>query len=172
MVKIVPIEDIPAGEDVDLLDLDGIEEIYNQLSLAAADYNYPLGISAVQLGIPKKMFLMRPQIVRYGLSMIGESAVDRCYHCILNATYLSCGDRTEVDSIEGCLSIPGKLYKVRRFANIKATGHLYTINPQTYKMELFPFSHVVTNAYISVVMQHEIDHGHNILVSELGDEVV
>lgn len=170
-MKLVPYNEIPAGEDVDLNDVQGILSLYSDMIEFAKTSGYPLGLSAVQLGIPKKLFIARPQIVPYQQNLAGSSALDRLYQCFINCEYTCGKDRREVKSIESCLSIPDKVYEVNRFAYINVKGYAFNINPDTLESEITPVDMYIHNMYMSVVLQHEIDHQHGILISDLGEEV-
>ena len=73
------------------------------------------------------------------------------------------GDK-KVTSIEGCLSLPKHRFSVERYEKIILKGkqlvglEITIINRQYGGME-------------AIILQHEIDHGKNILISNIGTEV-
>jgi peptide deformylase len=93
--------------------------------------NNGIGLAAPQVGIPAKFFItawgdlfFNPRIVQHFHPMI--------------------------ESVEGCLSLPGKQYKVKRYPQIKlATGEVY-------------------EGIQAIVIQHEINHLHGTLISDIG----
>lgn len=65
------------------------------------------------------------------------------------------------ESIEGCLTLPGRLFKVKR--------------PQWVTVEFMrtdgKYYIVKSKGYVATVWCHEIDHLNNILVSDIGEEI-
>ena len=166
MYKIVPVEEIPIGEDINIDNHEEILDLYNILIKFAISNDYPLGLSAVQLGIPKKFFIARCSIP----DIIGHAGLE--YVGYANCTYTSTKDNIlEIMSTEGCLSIPGLLYDVKRFVHIHMIGYMMTIDPISLAVEMIQINTDIKNQLISVILQHEIDHQHGILISDLGTEL-
>lgn len=63
-----------------------------------------------------------------------------------------------VESPEGCLSLPGQLYLLKRFKSVTVEYQDLTGNYSTIKAEDF----------LSIILQHEIDHLNGILISDKG----
>ncbi len=92
-----------------------------------------LGLAAPQIGVPLRLFI---------------TAWDEVF---INPK-LERGHTTEM-GLEGCLSIPGKAYKVRRAVTVKVNGKQYS-------------------GLTARVIQHEYDHLDGILISDTGDLVL
>ena len=114
-----------------------IEEIAKKEDLQAA-----VGISAIQVGVPKKLLAIvlkdedGEEVVRYAL------ANARIISHSVESSYLASG--------EGCLSVPeahkGYIY---RHARVKVKAY-----------DLFTDSEIIIKAkgYLAIVLQHELDH--------------
>ena len=64
-----------------------------------------------------------------------------------------------VGSVEGCLSLPGQSYLVNRFKTI-------TVEYQDIKGN---YSTIKAGDFLSILLQHEIDHLNGILISSKGE---
>ncbi len=103
-----------------------------------------IGLSAPQVG-------RKVQLLVYDTSLVeknGSTAI------MFNPEILH--GENACDSIEGCLSLPGKEIKVERFKKIKVK-YLNIYNEIVIR-EL--------NGLSAVVVQHEIDHLHGIILSD------
>lgn len=165
-MNLVKPENIPVGIDVDINNTDRIAELYGKMIDFARYNNYPLGLSAVQLGIPAKFF-----IARCPMYPMGESSIDYGYIGYINCQYFPPKNLSEVISVEGCLSLPNRLFSVKRFNNIKLEGYMMSVDVDTYEVETLKVDQYVTNTQLAIILQHEIDHHHNILISDIGDEI-
>jgi peptide deformylase len=116
-----------------------------------------IGLSAVQTGIPLKLF-----IVDVG----GE------FRAFANTTYLGLGEKSL--SVESCLSLRNRLgmmdvYKVQRFESVEING-FELLHRNLEKPVFSPIKEVFVGR-ISVVFQHEIDHSDGVLISDIGERV-
>lgn len=147
-MKIVPVGEIPS-ETLSIADKPVVEifKICKHMELVC-DANNGIGLSAVQIGLNWKLFIIRDKIYRY--------FVDCEYKPIT---------QDKIVSFEGCLSLPGKFYLVNRWKSVKVSGWELVAEKRPI---LKPFTQEIS----SVVYQHEIDHHNNILISDVGVEVV
>lgn len=156
-MQIVPIDQIPIAQPVDLNNLKELVPIIKEMAFICQSEN-GIGISAVQIGLPYDLFL-----VRFGSD----------YHCFVNTRYTPIPSEGMFTSKEGCLSIKNEkgeciTYEVPRFKKIKLDG---------YELCVSDLSLATLNGYIidhdlyRVVFQHEIDHSLNILISQIGKRV-
>ena len=99
------------------------------------------GLSAIQLGIPK-----RACVVKF------EDDVMVLFNPITVST------ENEVENVEGCMSIPGKLFKVKRYNNV-------VVQAYNKKWEYVELRLEGTPAHI---IQHEIDHMNGKLICDIG----
>lgn len=110
-----------------------------------------IGLSAVQVGIAYKLFVICPPGTDDNI-------------VILNGSYEKLGP--EIQSKEGCLSIPGKWYTVPRSAKIKFEGIQFDKGKGTFDRITMP----EVEGMLSIIIQHEIDHQNGILISDSGLE--
>ena len=125
------------------------------------------GISAVQVGLPLHIFLVKGD---GSCSFIPKNQ----YGYFINCNYEFIGEEN-VMSLEGCLSIrspDGRLrfFQVKRHKNILIKGFKLLFE-NLLKLEVLEES--VSNSQQGVVFQHEIDHqlGVSGLISTKGKEV-
>lgn len=122
-----------------------------------------IGLSAVQVGIPWKLFVYwdnfpnKPEKFSYIL--------DAEYTPILNSIS---------DSIESCLSIRNedktcKYFKLNRFDAISVKGKILKHDKE--KPYLEDFEKELEKNIFCVLFQHEIDHQNNVLISDIGEEI-
>ena len=105
-----------------------------------------LGLAAPQIGIGKKLFVYRTP---------GHTC-----EVLINAKIVSCNDRVTHHG-EGCLSVPGNRYDIKRYKRITVEG----LNRQGEKVNLR-----VSNKMLAFCIQHEIDHCNGITVEERGTQ--
>lgn len=105
------------------------------------------GLSAIQIGIPKRAFIARR-----------DSGLDFEYW--VNPTIEEYEPET-LEYVEGCLSFPGRSVLTRRSRQIHVTTQSLE-NWETKKYVLFGVE--------SIVFQHEFDHLNGILMFERGIE--
>lgn len=129
----------------DLVDLDKddigalISQLESELNRTAELGRPGIGLAAIQIGIPKKIAIVRIPTSNGGLLSLN------LVNCKINSGY----DELIVE--EGCLSFPGKYIKTKRYNEI-------------YVMNNFvePHSFIVTNL-LAIAVQHELDHMDGIL---------
>jgi peptide deformylase len=102
-----------------------------------------VGIAAPQVNRSMRMFIIKPSFFK-GAEAIINPVVE----------YLS--DAGKKSSSEGCLSIPGKTFKVDRYKEIKIN---YFNRDGDFKAEH-------AKGFRAVVMQHEYDHLNGIMISD------
>jgi len=107
-----------------------------------------VGLAAPQVNVSKRMFVMKPS----GL----KSA-----EVVINPTVEYLSDKGTKQSREGCLSIPGKTFKVKRFKEI----HLSYYNRHG--------DHLTEQAkgFRAIVIQHEYDHLNGTMISDFFTEM-
>ena len=100
--KSVPIEEIT----------DEIKALAQEMIELTDDYN-GIGLSAIQIGVPIRMFILRNYIVMPDGTWMASTP-----QVFINPKILSVSKETEMDT-EGCLSIPGVRVYVERPKSIK-----------------------------------------------------
>ena len=93
--------------------------------------NNGVGLSAIQVGIPKKMIVIN--LDKKILTMINPVIIDKF---------------GEINYPEGCLSVPNKTVKIKRYKTILVE----------YLNEYGKKQGMIANDLLSVIIQHEIDH--------------
>ena len=167
-MKIVEVSEIPKAGPIPEDDPVKIRNVCAELQ-KLCDRENGIGISAVQAGVPWRLFLVKgdgtcPLVPKHE------------YHFFVDTEYEPVGDE-KVYSIEGCLSLRDKegalrMFQVLRHANVKVTGRKMIL-PKTGELIQFePFTHVLDFNQQGIVFQHEVDHHNDKLISELGDEVM
>lgn len=154
---LVPVADIPQATDVPTDELLAVFRLITQME-QLCDAQNGIGLSAVQVGIPWKLF-----VVQRGIG----------YEYYINCEYVGFGEKGK--SIEGCLSLRDKFgnlrrFEVDRFSSVQIKGQQLIISPESPSLILEDVNRTESGLY-SVVFQHEIDHQRNILISEIGKEI-
>lgn len=106
-----------------------------------------IGLAAPQVGIAQRFF-------------IDGFDAPSMYRLIINPT-ITYSSPFLVTSVEGCLSIPGKKFKVQRSKMIMVK-YLDREGKETHK---------VLRGVQAILYQHEIDHLEGILISDKGEEI-
>ena len=156
VIQLVPVELLPKAIDVPTDDAMVIFRLAAKMEKLCTDEN-GIGLSAVQVGIPWKFFVMRR---------------GRHYEYYLNCEYTGIGHKQ--NSIEGCLSLKNadgtlKRFECQRFTKVRVKGkQLRFTNAPALIID--DFDEVQEGLY-AVVFQHEIDHGNDILISQIGKEI-
>lgn len=155
-MDIVPVEKIPVAENVPLDKPMEIFKICLEMQQICAD-KQGLGISATQVGLPLKLFLvLHPDRFRY----------------YVNCFYTPKGKEKISKSLEGCLSLPGRFFEIEnhRWEKIRVEGYELVIEErQPVFKEIDKFFDSKPEIANSIVFQHEIDHqlGKEGLISEI-----
>ena len=159
-MKLVEIAEIPKAEFVD--SSGAVEAIYKlclELQMFC-ESKQGAGLSAVQCGIPQHVFVVKArEDTWYGKA--------NQYGYFANCTYT--GSKKKVLSSEGCLSIPGKMYRVKRHETVQVKG--LQLTKKDGKLILDPFDREILFNKGGIVFQHEIDHGFGKLISDEGEEI-
>ncbi|MGB9823718.1 MAG: peptide deformylase [Candidatus Hydrothermia bacterium] len=151
-IKIID-EDIlrQKSEELDLSNIELIKEIAGDL-IDTLNSQRGLGLAAVQIGIPKKIFIINAKELDFGSN----------YRVFINPR-VNFLDGLEVDE-EGCLSIPGLYADVSRpsyleleAVELKANGKLKDVK-------------IKTEGFLTRVFLHEIDHLEGVLFIDYLDE--
>jgi len=155
-LNLVALHEIPKAQDVPLENLMDIFRLCTKMEVIC-DKNDGIGLSAVQIGIPWKLFVIKR---------------NRNYEYYVNCDYEGIGEKQK--SLEGCLSIKNdkneiRRFEVDRFANAKITGKQLIISGMP-SLILQDVDRVEKDLY-AVVFQHEIDHSKDILISSIGREI-
>lgn len=117
--------------------------------------NNGVGLSAVQIGIPYKLFIMLNE--------------DGKFDYYANCEYIPTITSQNIYSREGCLSLKDQFFKVKRNSKVLVRGSRLTTKgfdplDKTY-------STMLNSGYSipqCIIVQHEIDHHHGILIDQIG----
>jgi peptide deformylase len=173
-LKIVPVNEIPAK--VQDVPTDKPMELYKLLSqMQKVCESGGAGLSAVQVGIPLKLFLVNnykwtPEAQKIGRPENNFEYYLNCeYEPILDAKAIG-GNKHE--SIEGCLSLKNpdgssRQFLVNRYVGVRIKGKQLVTDPDLAILDIDK----EVDGYIAIVFQHEIDHQSGILISEIGQEM-
>lgn len=117
------------------------EALENELANSARLGRPGIGLAAPQIGIAKKMAIIRLGAPEYNLDLINCS--------------IAHGYDLALHKEEGCLSFPGRLEDVMRYQEIHITGNL-----------IYPTGFILTGL-MAICAQHELDHLNGILLPDL-----
>lgn len=133
IAKEIPYEDIKTEKIQNL-----IEDMIQTMEKAGG-----VGLAAPQVNVSKRLFVMKPSFFKKAEAIINPKV-----------EYLeSAGTKS---STEGCLSIPGKQFKVKRYKKLNMS---YTNRHGEFKTEQ-------AKGFRAIVIQHEYDHLNGMLISD------
>jgi peptide deformylase len=166
---IVETSRIPVVEDIKDVPLDNLASVFKVCLEMEEVCNKEngIGLSAVQVGVPWKLFIMR------GNGTCPLVPAEK-YGYFVNCEYEPVTEERVV-SLEGCLSLrsqDGRLrsFQVERFKTIRLFGFILKANGSELKTE--PFDCALDCLQGGIVAQHEIDHHHAVLISDIGKEML
>ena len=159
-LEIVPVSDIPIKENVlcakdqKLIEIAKLSLLMQNICLKENG----VGLSAVQLGVPYKVFIAK------------NYERDNEFFTFVDCEYEGIGNKSP--SIEGCLSLKNKAnqtkrYKLERFSSVIFKGLYFSFENN---MDIIPFEKQYDGFFASII-QHEIDHQNGILISDIGKEM-
>jgi peptide deformylase len=162
-IQLVKPEEIPVAKDVPLDDPMEIYKVCKQMEIICR-HERGAGLSAVQIGIPWKMFVLCGQNRKNPFVQPGK------FGCFVNCEYNGVVEDGVVASAEGCLSIRSsdgqlRFFRVERYETIILNGLFF---------EDLKFKNISAKIKLDedgAIYQHEIDHNSNLLISEKGVEV-
>ena len=126
-------------EDVKLDEVDGLRIALEKELKASADRGNPgIGLAAPQIGIAKKMAIIRTD--SYSIDLV-------------NAKIEKYFDLMEFYG-EGCLSFPGKLVKTKRYNEVHIVND---VEPRKF----------IATGLLAIVCQHEYDHYRGVLLPDV-----
>jgi len=108
-----------------------------------------VGLAAAQIGIPWQLFIV---------------AHDGKFRYFVNCIYEPTSDE-KVDRIEGCLSLPGSIFRTKRWEEVRIIGQELVMEEQQPILKAFD------ETTAAIVFQHEIDHQNGVLINSIGQEV-
>lgn len=158
-MKIVDVDLIPSIDDIVETPKDDLVDLYKkclEMARVCIEEN-GVGLSAVQVGIPWRMFVIKWPNNEFGF--------------FVDCEYDPIGDEQH-DSDEGCLSLKdeeGKLemYRVKRYDKIKVTGKALVPDDKPVLKDV----EIEIGGFCGVVFQHEIDHTFGVLISDIGEKI-
>lgn len=164
-LSIVSVENIP--KTANLIAEDNVVELYKlflQLENLCLTEN-GVGLSAVQAGLPWQVFVVR-------IDFFDKSIKTPTFRYFLNCEYLPTEASKKSISVEGCLSLRDNLgrlrsFRLERFDKVVVRGRELIFRPE---LKLIDVNEVFDQGQ-AIVLQHEIDHGMNILISDIGQEL-
>lgn len=157
-MEIVAVDLIPKVDDITETPVSDLVELYkvaNRMS-AVCEENKGVGMSAVQVSIPWKFFIVRHE--------------DGAFRFYVDCEYEPLVEEKN-PSMEGCLSLRGsegelRMFQVDRYKKVRVVGKELVAEDAPVLKE---FDKEIEGFY-GVVFQHEIDHHNGILISEIGSE--
>jgi peptide deformylase len=167
-MKLVELEDLPKLEDIQDVPLDDPMKVYKlcQEMEAICERENGIGLSAVQVGIPWKLFIVKSD----GSCPFIEKGK---YGYFANTNYKAT-DEELIVSLEGCLSIRSldgqlRFFQVPRHKYVQLCGQRLYIDDKD--LNFIKIDCLISIAELGVVFQHEIDHHSAVLISNVGKEI-
>ncbi len=162
---IVEVSKIPKRNKIVDAPTDNLEELFEVFKTMEriCNENGGIGLSAVQIGIPWKIFVIKGD----GTGKIPKGS----FWNFVNCEYSSIGIET-MKSVEGCLSIKDQnghciRYEVNRFPIVSVCGKRL-INGKEKGLFIHPYKDTIAAFEQGIVFQHEIDHHRGRLISDFG----
>ena len=138
------------AEDVDLSELETNEmQSFIDDMIKTMKNSGGVGLAAPQVNISKRLFVMKP-------SFFAKASA------VINPLIEYVSESGTKNSSEGCLSIPGKQFKVKRYKEINVS---YYDRQGDYQAENL-------TGFKAIVFQHEYDHLNGILISDFFTEYI
>lgn len=164
-MQIVELENMPKVADILDTPLSDPTLLYKtcQEMVELCEAENGLGLSAIQVGIPWKLFVVKST---GGCRLIPKGE----YGFFVNCDYAPITDE-QVISLEGCLSVKSsdkqsRIFEVKRYTNIILRGFVFS-----HGIKFVPIEENVSFSEQGVVFQHEIDHHRGLLISDIGKEI-
>ena len=156
--KIVDVEEIPKEEAISppLDDLMALYSVIQKMEMICRDSN-GIGLSAFQIGLPWKLFV-----------------IDRgsYFEYLINADYEPVSQE-QVISLEACLSLVKNKhlqhFRVERYKSVRVRAKRLVI--ESDELKLLDVDFTTSNDIYNIVYQHEIDHQRGVLISDIGEEI-
>lgn len=132
----------------DIFDVSEIQSILKSLEEELAMHTNGIGLSAIQIGIPKKVALIKD----------GDTTTVLVNACILDA------EEPIVFYREGCLSIPDIYSNTNRYHHVVINNHVIESGALREEKQYYYFSKdkqdsiYGSNPITTVAVQHEIEH--------------
>jgi len=142
---------MPLTKDV-IQDIERMRQFYKTIENKA-------GFAAPQVGLSQKIILIESALFN------GEDSSEPIV--LINPEWQPLNDQKSLD-FEGCLSVPGKLGFVERYTDVMLTAYLYS--PQTNDVSRIQNNYI--REFSSVLWQHEIDHLHGTLYTDIAKLVI
>lgn len=162
MMRLIEMKDIPSVEEVKEISIDvNLIEIYKiskEMEALCLKEN-GIGLSAVQVGIPLKLFIVKNTKHKF------DYYINTRYHPFTEDVIIS---------LEGCLSIrspSGQLrhFQVPRYREIMLNGYKLDLTGSDLHLDILKDVKMINDQ--SIVFQHEIDHQNGITIDQIGKEV-
>lgn len=115
------------------------ERLEKELQASADRGHHGIGLAAPQIGIPKKMAIIR--LNNYKIDLV-NAIIDKKFDL-------------QLFEGEGCLSFPGRIETTRRYNEVHISNNL--VEPKTF----------IATELLAVVVQHELDHLSGILLPDV-----
>lgn len=118
-----------------------------------------MGLAAAQIGLPWKMFVYWSNYPDF----------PQRFEYLVDCEYSPLSDE-KFSSIEGCLSLPGRHFELKRYGRVLVEGK--RISSESDSASLVDFN-ANFEGVLAVVMQHEIDHsqGREKMIDKIGTPI-
>lgn len=166
-MNLVDFDKLPKLEDIQDVPLEDPLKVFKvcQQMETVCDRENGIGLSAVQVGIPWKLFIVKSD----GSCPFIEKGK---YGYFTNTNYKAT-DNELIVSLEGCLSIRSqdgqlRFFQVERHNKVQITGQRLLFDKDLFFEDI---DLEISAAEQGIVFQHEADHHSAVLISDIGKEV-
>ena len=156
-MKIVKDEKILRRVSTPIESVEEAERIINEIKKSLLPISYGLGLGAIQIGIPKRIAVIRRKDTF--INLINPEIIEQ--------------DEKFWFINEGCLSIANKKFSTPRYKQLTIKNHY--INDGEFKEETLYFYYggseeLNHDGLTAIAIQHEIDHMNGVLISDYKDQ--
>jgi len=135
--------------------------IITKLEEALAQHPNGIGLSAIQIGIPKRIFVIAIQ---------GDTPKEEKFIHFINPEVMDKGNQFTFEG-EGCLSYPGIYLNTQRFQHFTLKRGLIDNGEYREETDYFYYSDVEDEKdIISIAVQHEYEHMDGNVIIDYGKE--
>lgn len=170
-MQLVDVSQLPTLAEIQDVPLDDPLKIYKicQEMSEVCERENGIGLSAVQVGLPLKLFIVKSDGTCPLLADIEKGQYAYFVNCYYKPT-----DEERVVSLEGCLSIRSqdgqlRFFQVARHKTVRIEGQCLSHDRDLKFVRIDAEVSIVEQG---IVFQHEADHHSAVLISDTGKEII
>jgi len=134
---------------------DEVEQLHRDLLLEVSQHPNAIGLSAIQIGLPKRAFITLDSPESHGSG--GPKSWKLWVNPVIEET-----EPETMECTEGCLSFPGRSVLTKRLRQITVSAHRIDEWSERERFALIGLD--------AIIFQHELDHLNGKLMFDRGEE--